>query len=104
MNAPSVKLPSQLHGLALSKVAAEVVTHAQEGWPAELTFDFSTLSFICPAGVVFLSNLVYWLNEKGTNVFFSNSRCRDSGIELSRRFYFFKQHIGQKREIASCSV
>jgi hypothetical protein len=33
-----------------------------EVWPSDVIFDFSTLQFIRPTGVVFLHNLIVWLH------------------------------------------
>jgi hypothetical protein len=64
MAAPVVVIPRQFSGLTLSRLAAQVIHEARSGWPPEMAFDFGELAFIRPAGMVFLSNLIYWLNEK----------------------------------------
>jgi hypothetical protein len=80
---PVIVLPQQFKGSTLSQVAADVVRHVDDKgkWPDAITFDFSRLNFIRPAGVVFLSNLAYWLNEKGTEVSFINCHTRRSAIK-----------------------
>jgi len=38
-----------------------------------LELDFQNLGFIRPAGVVFLSNLLWWLQQQGTSVHLVNA-------------------------------
>jgi hypothetical protein len=63
---------------------------------SDLIFDFAQLSFIRPAGVVFLSNLVYWLNEKGTKVHFRNIEREAAPLFFLDDALFFQQHCGKK--------
>jgi hypothetical protein len=102
MPAPIIVLPQQFKGTTLSQVAADVVKHAQNGWPEAITFDFSRLNFIRPAGVVFLSNLGFWLNEKGTTVAFINCDPQRGAIKYLDDSLFFEQHCGQKISSTSC--
>jgi hypothetical protein len=96
MPAPLVVLPKQFNGLSLATLAAEVTKHARAGWPPELVFDFSELTFIRPAGVVFLSNLVHWLNEKKTRVLFRNTKKQTAPLFYLDDSLFFQQHLGSK--------
>jgi hypothetical protein len=91
MPAPVVVLPKQFNGLCLATLAAEVTKHARAGWPPELVFDFSELTFIRPAGVVFLSNLVHWLNEKKTRVLFRNTKKQAAPLFYVDDSLFFQQ-------------
>lgn len=93
---PIIILPAQFNGTTLSKVAAAVLEHAQGQWPTSLIFDFSRLRFIRPAGVVFLSNLAYWLNEHGTKVSFINCDTNETPIKYLDDSLFFEQHCGAK--------
>ena len=103
MPAPVILLPQQFKGPTLSEVAADVVSHLDEDgkWPEAITFDFCRLNFIRPAGVVFLSNLAYWLNEKGTKVSFTNCDRNRSAIKYLDDSLFFEQHCGSKLSSAS---
>jgi hypothetical protein len=97
MTAPIILLPQQFKGTTLSQVAADVVKHVDDGrWPEAIIFDFSRLNFIRPAGVVFLSNLAYWLNEKGTKVSFTNCDTTRGAIKYLDDSLFFEQHCGAK--------
>ncbi len=96
MAAPVVVLPLNLNGLTLSQVASEVGGHAKHGWPPELVFDFSKLGFVRPAGVVFLSNLVYWLAEKRTRVKFIKADGDSDALRFLDDSLFFEQHCGEK--------
>jgi anti-sigma regulatory factor (Ser/Thr protein kinase) len=94
MATPVIVLPKQFNGLSLATLAADVAKHARTGWPSELVFDFSDLAFIRPAGVVFLSNLVHWLNEKKTRVLFRNTKKQTAPLFYLDDSLFFQQHLG----------
>jgi anti-sigma regulatory factor (Ser/Thr protein kinase) len=96
MTAPIIGIPNQFTGLTLAKVAADVVAIANEGWPPKLVFDFAQLRFIRPAGVVFLSNLVHWLREKGCNAAFRNIDGESRALFFLDDSLFFEQHLGSK--------
>jgi hypothetical protein len=96
MSEPVIILPDHFDGQTLSNVAADVVSHAQDGWPPSLIFDFSSLEFIRPAGVVFLSNLAYWLLEQGTAVKFQGCDIKQKAVEYLDDSLFFQQHCGKK--------
>jgi anti-sigma regulatory factor (Ser/Thr protein kinase) len=96
MPVPIIVLPKQFNGLTLATLAAEVTKHARGGWPPELVFDFAELGFIRPAGVVFLSNLVHWLDEKKTRVLFRNTKKQTAPLFYLDDSLFFQQHLGSK--------
>src|SRR6266702_3024083 len=103
MAAPVITLPRNFDGPTLSGVADDVVAHARdEKWPPKLQFDFSKLNFIRPPGVVFLSNLLHWLNSKGTIVELINCDPNKPAISYLDDSLFFEQHCGEKlRDTAS---
>ena len=101
MSDPVIMLPARLEGVTLSQVAADVAAHAEKEWPKSFKFDFSGLDFIKPAGVVFLSNLAYWLNEQGSKVMFSNCDTKRSAIKYLDDLLFFEQHCGAKLSASS---
>jgi hypothetical protein len=106
MATPQIKLPHQFQEWALSRVAAEVVACAPHGELRNLTdiaFDFSHLSFIRPSGVVFLSNLIWWLNHNGTRVHFEGVSAPTAAILLLDDSGFFELHCGA-RLLASTSA
>ena len=78
---PVIKLPAQFDGQTLSKVALDVVAHSREEFPRKLIFDLGQLDFIRPAGVVFLSNLINWLKENGTEADFANCDINREAIK-----------------------
>jgi hypothetical protein len=80
--APTVKLPYQFNGLSLSKVAADLATHAANGWPPEVVIDFGGLGFVRPAGIVFLSNMFAWMNAKGTRVSLTGTTAGHSAVRF----------------------
>jgi hypothetical protein len=59
-----VYIPEQFSGPAMTRLARDVANRVVKGkWPDHVTFDFSRLRFIRPAGVVFLHNLIRWLQD-----------------------------------------
>jgi hypothetical protein len=92
----SVSLPKQFEGETLSRVAAEVQEKCPDGLPPQIRMDFGGLQFIRPAGVVFLSNLVHWLNAQGTKVSFCNINQASDSIRYLDDSLFFEQHCGKK--------
>lgn len=69
--------------------------------PPKLVFDFARLQFIRPAGVVFLSNLIDWLAEKGTRVSFSGCDTKREAIKYLDDSLFFERHWGSKLALES---
>jgi anti-sigma regulatory factor (Ser/Thr protein kinase) len=96
MVAATIILPAQFDGLSLSTVADDVVAKSASGFPLEIMFDFKALRFIRPAGVVFISNLVYWLHERGTKVKFNNADPQSPPVSFLDDSLFFEQHSGAK--------
>ena len=80
----------------MSKFADAVVAACPDGWPPLLMIDFEKLTFIEPAGVVFLSNLIYWLDHHGTEVELINANGNVSAVRYLDDSRFFEQHCGQK--------
>lgn len=96
MDCPVIMLPAQFRGLTLSKLARDVVNGCPEWPPKELAFNFSQLVFIRPAGVVFLSNLLSWLDHQGAKVSLVGLARRSAALEYLDNSLFFQQHCGRK--------
>lgn len=93
---PSIALPRQFKGATLSRFARDLVAGCPEGWPLVLEIDFQNLSFIRPAGVVFLSNLLWWLHHHGTAVHLVNAKQDTPGLRYLDDSLFFNQYCGSK--------
>jgi hypothetical protein len=95
VNEPAdVYLPGQFTGRAMSQLAGSVAQHVVDGqWPERVTFDFSRLTFIRPAGVVFLRNIIRWLCAKGCKVFFRGHHGESEPIKYLRDAQFFRLHL-----------
>jgi hypothetical protein len=93
---PVIALPAQFKGLTLSKLARAVVDGCPNWPPGEISFDFSRLKFIRPAGVVFLSNLLWWLHYQGTKVTLIGTEGRSAALNFLDDSLFFEQHCGEK--------
>jgi hypothetical protein len=80
LTTPVLSLPPQFDGSAIATLAEDAAKLAAAGWPQELHIDFGTLSFVRPAGVVFLSNLIFWLHNQGTKVILLNIDLRTAPL------------------------
>jgi len=77
-------------------VISRLIASCGGKFPPKIEIDFSTLGFIRPSGVVFLSNLIKWLAAGGATVSLTGlNPCRDSHRFLDDSL-FFEQHMGQK--------
>lgn len=89
----------------MSRTAAEVLAWMPDGAPEnlpEVTIDFSHLSFIRSSGVVFLSNLIWWLHHHGAQVQFSGTDAPTQALRFLDEANFFEHHCGAKlRDSAS---
>ena len=101
MTTPTIILPAQFDGLSLSTVAADVLAKRTNGWPPKVIVDFSSLRFIRPAGVAFLSNLIHWLSIQGTTVDFENTDVENDAVRFLDDSLFFEQHRGSKLRSAA---
>jgi hypothetical protein len=95
LNEPAeVYLPGQFTGRAMSYLAGDVAKYVVGGqWPERVTFDFSRLRFIRPAGVVFLRNVIRWLHEEGCKVFFRGHNGESAPVKYLRDAQFFRLHL-----------
>jgi hypothetical protein len=91
-----ILIPRQFKGVTLPKLAADITSQDPSGLPPSLTLDFQQLSFIRPAGVVFLSNLIWWLHQHGTAVNLINADKDTKALEYLDDSMFFEQHCGRK--------
>jgi len=101
---PIVKLPAQLDGQGVMELASSASAYYTDGiWPTELYFDFSALKFIKPTGIVFLSNLIDWLDHNGCTVYFRYHQDDKDALRFLDDSQFFKVRLGETiREDASC--
>lgn len=94
---PSIAIPRNFKGATLSKLAEDIVAGLPDGnWPPLLELDFQNLGFIRPAGVVFLSNLLWWLQQQGTAVHLTNATRDVAALRYLDDSLFFEQHCGEK--------
>lgn len=100
MNPPRIPLPWQFNGPNISNVVASLNSTITT-LPKDIIFDFSPLGFIDPCGVVFLSNLIHWLRERGCNPTFDGIDINRAPIKFLEDSLFFEQHIGKKLDPSS---
>lgn len=65
----------------------------------EVVIDFTTLSFIQPAGVVALDNMIAWLLKRGVKVrfnYFTNVQNRNTPTKYLDDSGFFKKYLGHQ--------
>jgi anti-sigma regulatory factor (Ser/Thr protein kinase) len=91
---PSISLPCRFTGATLSTFVDAIDAKCPDGWPPEIEIDFANLGWIEPSGVVFLSNLIHWVHEKGTKVRLANVQRNVPAMRYLDDSEFFKQHCG----------
>jgi hypothetical protein len=83
----------------MTYLAREVAKNVRDkGWPSDVTFNFSTLQFIRPTGVVFLHNLIRWLHEKDCRVHFDGHTGTSAALRYLSDAQFFLSHPGAQYE------
>jgi hypothetical protein len=100
---PKISLPRIFEGHSLAKVAADVVACSPNRRPGELAsivFDFSDLTFVHPSGIVFLSNLIDWLELHGTEVQLGALGTRSAALSFLDDSLFFHYHCGNRHHRA----
>jgi hypothetical protein len=90
-----ISLPSYFVGAAMSQLAGSVVRKKTSAtvWPKRITFDFQTLRFIGPTGIVFLHNIIRWLQAKDCIVSFRNHNHNTAAIRYLHDSLFFKIYL-----------
>lgn len=92
-----VLIPYRLSALTMTNLVDQITRGVGGGeLPAELIFDFQNLGFIEPAGIVFLSNLIFWLHERGRNVVFKNIDGGSPALRFLDDSQFFTIHLGRQ--------
>jgi hypothetical protein len=62
-------------------------------WPERIVFDFQNLKFIQPTGVVFLHNIIRWLQAKKCSVAFRGHNADSAPLKYLRDALFFELHL-----------
>jgi anti-sigma regulatory factor (Ser/Thr protein kinase) len=93
---PCFAIPARFDGPTLSRLAEDIAAGCPQGWPPKLILDFQRLNFIQPAGVIFLSNLIWWLHQHGTSVQLINAQHNVDALRYLDDSRFFEQHCGAK--------
>jgi len=85
----------------MSRVASDVLKERRspQEWPEKVIFDFNGLSFINPTGVVFLHNMIRWLQAKKCTVYFSNINSSKRCLEYLKDSKFFSAHLPSQSEL-----
>lgn len=96
MSAANIVLPSQFNGYTMARVVDQYRQFTQGAAPKSVCFDFSELSFIRPAGVVFLSNLIKWLEAKAVRVTYTGLNANCAAVTFLDNSQFFLAHSGKK--------
>lgn len=79
----------------MSRVVADITTLIRNhGIGCEVHFDFSNLGFIRPAGIVFLTNMIHWLEAEGCRVSLNKPQVRTQACAYLDDSKFFEEHLG----------
>jgi hypothetical protein len=89
-------LPSELEGFTLNRVTQALIDGCPDRLPDCVSIDFSGLTFIKPAGVTFLSNLIRWLTSKNVSVHFVGHNDNSDALRFLDDSLFFETHLGGK--------
>lgn len=96
----NVAFPSSLGRFEIYYIIEKLIGEDKLPLDNEVTFDFTTLNFIKPAGVTILSNLFEWLIERGVKIFIIipkyRFRHRNSPIAYLDDSNFFYRYMGEK--------
>ncbi len=71
--------------------------------PDKVDFDFSGMAFVRPSGIVFLSNLSWFLHRNGCKVTYFGMDPKKASIKYLDDSGFFSQHLGHSLN-ENCSV
>jgi hypothetical protein len=94
-----VYLPSRFESRQMTYLAREVAKRVKDHtWPSDVIFDFSSLQFIRPSGVVFLHNLIHWMHEKECQVHFDGHAGTSAALRYLSDSQFFLSHLGPQCE------
>lgn len=100
-----VRIPYKLDKQRVNNLMMKVIDESQFPKDQNITFDFSTLGFIEPAGITTLGNLFEWLIKHGTDtrieypeVFGRDRHCPIKYLDDSN---FFLMFLGEKLEESS---
>lgn len=100
-----IKLPYRLDRNSVNHLMSQVINESKLPKSNEITFDFSSLGFIEPAGITTLGNLFEWLLKKGTDTRITIpevfGRARWCPIEYLDDSQFFLTYIGEKLNSSS---
>lgn len=90
-----IDLPRDFSGMKMPLFAADFSSRCDGKIPKIVCINFATLGFIRATGVVFLSNFVEWLQEKGCEVRFSGTSKQSDAIIYLDDSKFFKRYLGE---------
>ena len=94
-------IPQKFRKTQFPLILSDIVSFDGEIIPDEITFDFSKLNFIWPAGVVFLSNVILWLENNNKLVYYKGLDNYNQTISYLDDSLFFEQHCGMKLKPSS---
>jgi hypothetical protein len=90
----SISIPSQLNGAALCRFTDRFAQQCGGKVPEEVMIDFSSLRFIEPAGVTFLSNFLQWLSYQKAVYKFVNHTMPNEPLRFLDDSSFFETYLG----------
>lgn len=91
----TVPIPRQLDRTTIYPLVQQVLDEDLNAKCSKITFDFSALVFVKPAGVTVLSNLIEFLRKAGAKTFFANhKRPSCPAIDYLDDSGFFHHYLG----------
>lgn len=92
----TVPFPRNFNAETMYGFIGQIVDRQRDAKCGEVTFDFSTLDFIEPVGVVVLSNLIEYFGRLGVSVRFAFSASRTKGTNYLDETGFFERYTGER--------
>lgn len=96
-----VVLPRELDELAIIDCIAKCVSTHGAPKHKEVSFDFSSVSFVKPTGVTAFANLIRWLLKWGCIVSFVGTQSMTRALKYLDDSQFFKKYLGKTLGICS---
>jgi anti-sigma regulatory factor (Ser/Thr protein kinase) len=92
----TAKLPRTLNDETMYHFIGTVLDEQKDSKCETVTFDFSSLEFIYPVGIVVLSNLIEYLDRMKVKVRFAFHRVRTTATVYLDDAGFFERYVGEK--------
>lgn len=95
----TLNLPRNIDKTNINKLMVDIIDQNKNPLYTSINFDFTSLNFIRPAGVVTLDNIISWLSKRGVDVkvtYYENITNPKSAIKYLDDSGFFEKYLNKK--------